>query len=542
MLLLLSLAVIVIHALTVNAVPTVKLGKTSVIGQSIPTFRQELFAGIPYAEPPLGNLRLRPPVLKASIKSRTFKATDFGPACLQTVRQSASSVSEDCLTINILRPAGITSYAKLPVVRVYGGAFIEGSSMIFNGSGIVAQSVFRGTPIIYVNFNYRLGPLGFPQGQEAGNRGALNLGIKDQITALQWLQLHIESFGGDKSKVTVFGESAGSIMTSILFLNSPLPKLARAAILESGSQATPSVFTDDRNEEDWRNFVRGVPSCAGIATSGSTFGCLHNATTSELLSGFASSLAETTHEFPFVPVIDGPGGLIPDLPSVLLKRGQFARLPFIAGTNLDEGTLFAPMTINSTQEIHDVITALVSPSVSPTKLERSVQKILQLYPDDPSLGSPFNTGNATFGLSSQFKRTAAIAGDITFQSQRRFWMDTAAHVGVPAFGYLFTQPQPPSFLGVSHGSEILYVYGTPNDTSTSAISISHIMTDYWISFATSLTPNDGKGIVSRPKWTQYTPKHKAVIQLNGTNLTMIPDNFRQEQIAFINSDPVIWRH
>ncbi|KAJ7866606.1 extracellular triacylglycerol lipase precursor [Mycena olivaceomarginata] len=527
------------------AAPTIQLGKTTLTGRAIDSLGQEFFGAIPYAEPPLAGQRFKPPVLKPSPDSKTLDASNFGPACLQTDLPVAQ-MSEDCLTINVLRPAGIAANAKLPVMFwTYGGGFDEGASVIYNGSVIVAQSVARGTPIIYVNFNYRLGPLGFPQGQEADNRGALNLGLKDQLAALEWVQLNIGTFGGDRSKVTVFGESAGSIMTAILFLNSPLASLARAAILESGSQATSALFTPERNEPDWENFVAGVPSCASTASSGSSFACLRAANTTELLAGFSAALAQTTNEFPWVPVIDGHGGLIPDLPSVLFKRGQFARLPFIAGTNLDEGTLFTTTSVNSTDEINESTVALLSPSVSPTKLESSILTLLQLYPDDPALGSPFNTGNNTFGLSSQFKRASAIEGDVGFTSQRRFWADTAANARVSNFGYLFTQPQlpavvPPAF-GVSHGTEIPYVYGAPTDTSPSAILISRIMTDYWVSFATSLTPNDGLG-VPRPEWTQYTPQNKAVIQLNGANTTMIPDDFRGAQIAFINSDPVIFRH
>ncbi|KAJ7835984.1 extracellular triacylglycerol lipase precursor [Mycena leptocephala] len=536
---LLALLFSVAQFVCINASPTIQLGGTTLAGREIAPFQQEFFGGIPFAEPPLAGLRLRPPVLKSSLDSRTFNATNFGLACLQT-GVALDQMSEDCLTINVLRPAGISAHAKLPVyanlMLRYGGGFDMGSSSIYNGSVIVAQSVARGTPIIYVNFNYRLGPLGFPQGQEADNRGALNLGIKDQITALQWVQLHIETFGGDKDKVTVFGESAGSILTAILFLNSPIRQLARAAILESGSQATAALFTPERREVDWQNFVSGVASCASTATSGSTFGCLRNANTTEIFAGLSAALAEATELFPWDPVIDGPGGLIPDLPSVLFKRGQFARLPFIAGTNQDEGTIFTSTTINSTEALTELTISLVSPSVSPATLNSSIQTLLQLYPDIPALGSPFNTGNNTFGLSSQFKRGAAIYGDMSFHSQRRFWMETAASAGVPTFGYLFTQPQPtlPPSIGVSHGSEIAYVYGAPADTSASAVLISRIMTDYWVSFATSLTPNDG------PEWAQFTPKNQAVIQLNGANLTMIPDNF--QQMAFLNSDPIIWRH
>ncbi|KAJ7450829.1 extracellular triacylglycerol lipase precursor [Mycena latifolia] len=543
MLLLLSLLTSLAPSLCVAASPTIRLGQTTLVGLGLPTLQQELFAGIPFAEPPLGSLRLKPPVLKTSLEGGTFNASAFGPACLQT-GLPLSAMSEDCLTINVLRPAGIPANAKLPVMFwTYGGGFEGGFSMMYNGSAIVGQSALRGTPVIYVNFNYRLGPLGFPQGQEADNRGSLNLALKDQLTALEWVQLHIGTFGGDKDKVTVFGESAGSIMTSILFLNSPITSLARAAIFESGSQATAALFTSERREAAWETFVGGVASCASKATSGSTFSCLRNANTTEIFQGLAGAMAAATEEFPWDPVIDGPGGLIPDLPSVLFKRGQFAQLPFIAGTNLDEGTLFVDPTVNSTDEIFESLVAMSSPSISPTALENAVSELLQLDPDIPALGSPFNTGNNTFGLSTQFKRAAAIGTDLNFLSQRRLWMEAAATAGVPTFAYLFTQPQPNGTpaLGVSHGSEVFYVYGAPSDTSVSALLISHLMIDYWVSFATSLTPNDGLGI-PRPEWAQFTPNNKVVIQLNGANVTMIPDNFREEQTTFINSDPAIWHH
>ncbi|KAJ7450809.1 extracellular triacylglycerol lipase precursor [Mycena latifolia] len=543
MLLLLSLLPYLAKLVCVGAAPTVQLGQTTIVGLDISTFQQDLFAGIPFAEPPLGSLRLAPPVLKPCLEAGTFDASNFRPACLQT-NVPLSEISEDCLTINVLRPTGTLAKAKLPVMFwTYGGGFDAGWSGTDNGTGIVAQSVARGTPVIHVSFNYRLGPLGFPQGQEANNMGALNLGLKDQITALEWVQRNIGVFGGDKHKVTVFGQSAGSIMTSILFLNSPITSFARAAIFESGSQASVALFPPERRETTWQNFVGGVASCASGATSGSTFACLRNANTTEIFQGLSAAMAAATEAAPWAPVIDGPGGIIPGLPSVMFQRGHFARLPFIAGTTLDEGTFFTPQVINSSDEIFGSFVAQYSPSISPPTLQSSVLNLLQLYPDIPALGSPFNTGNETFGLSSEYKRAAAIAGDLNFQSQRRFWMNTAANSGVPTFGYLFTQPQPngPPALGVYHSSEVAFVLGAPPDTSASAILLSRTMTDYWVSFATSLTPNDGLGI-PRPEWTQFTPENKAVIQLNGANLTMIPDEFRAEQMAFINSDPVIWNH
>jgi len=483
--------------------------------------------------------------LKSRIETPTFDASNFGKSCFQP-GVSPDTLSEDCLTINIFRPAGLPANASLPILFwTYGGGFFEGSSSIYNGSAIVAQSVVRGTPLIYVNFNYRLGPLGFPQGNEAADRSALNLALHDQLTALRWVHKNIEFFGGDNTKVTVFGESAGSIMTAVLFLNSPITKLARAAIFESGSAATALTFNAKRRENSWEDFVSGVPSCASTVKSRKTFHCLRAANSSDILQGLLNSLAKAPEQFPFDPTIDGPGGLYPDNASNLFARGQFAKLPFIAGTNLDEGTIFTPRTINSEDQLRSFIIANFSPPiVSPTRLNDTADRLVELYPNVPALGSPFNTGNETFGLSPVFKQAAALQGDISFQSQRRAWMQTAARAGVKTFGYLFTQPMPATAalgIGVSHGSEIPFVYGAPRDNSTSARTLSSLMIEYWVSFATSLDPNDGRGI-ARPHWDQYTNTHQVLMQLNGDNTTLIPDNYRAEQIDFINSVPLVLHH
>jgi len=321
--------------------------------------------------------------------------------------------------------------------------------------------------------------------------------------------------------------------------------LARAAIFESGSAATALEFNAARREIDWQNFVSGVASCASLAKSGNTFGCLKEASSTEIAIGLNLSLAEAPELFGFDPTIDGPGGLFPDIASRLIDVGHFARLPFIAGTNLDEGTIFTPRVGSlSTAEINASIIANLSPPlVNPAILQNAATKLLELYPDIPALGSPFNTGNDTFGLPSGYKREAALMGDLSFQSQRRSWIQAASRAGVKTFGYLFTQPQPKSdpSIGVSHGSEVLFVYGAPEDTSPSALHLSSIMIDYWVSFATSLDPNDGRGN-TRPQWAQYTPDNQVLLQLNGENTTLIPDNYRQEQIDFINSDPTVFHH
>ncbi|THV00778.1 esterase 1 [Dendrothele bispora CBS 962.96] len=534
--------------------PQVKIGNTKLTGRlATPGIPVDFFGGIPYAKPPLGKLRLKPPVLVTTLDTETFDATSYGAACLQPADLNMIPgfpmppipISEDCLTINVLRPSGTSAGANLPVMFwTYGGGFDLGVSAMYNGTAIVAQSVARGTPIVYVGFNYRLGPLGFPQGQEADTRKALNLGIKDHHAALQWVQENIETFGGDKTKVTVFGESAGAMINAISFLDPNFGKFARAGIFESGSAATPLTFDAERRQGAWETFVGAVPGCESLANTDSTFGCLQNASTEAINQGLLTALAEATEQAPFGPTIDGPGGVYPDLPSKLFAEGHFSKLPFIAGANQDEGTLFTANVTYTTELLETMLMANFSPPLVPARmLDSSITRLLELYPDVPALGSPFNTGNETFGRLPGFKRASALLGDLSFESQRRLLSQTVSKAGVKTYAYLFTQPQPnidPS-LGGKHSSELGYVYGTTINQTPSDLKLSLNMIDYWVSFATSLDPNDGLGS-PRPIWSQYTPENQVVLQLNGNSTTLIPDDYRKEGIDFINSMPLVWHH
>ncbi|KXN81464.1 Lipase 2 [Leucoagaricus sp. SymC.cos] len=342
-----------------HAALQVKIGKTMIIGRDIPTLQQEFFGGIPFTEPPLGKLRLRPSVLKTHLDINSFGTLNYGPGCLQL--QAAFPISEDCLMINILCPSRLPQNAELPVLFwVYGSGFQEGVSSIFNGSAIVAQSIAWGTPLIYVNFNYCLRPLGFPQDQEAANQKALNLALKDEIAALEWVQQNIGTFGGDKSTAFTF-----------------------------------------------------------------------------------------------------------------------------------------PSTDSKAQISDILITNFSPPAVSEFHLESTIDKILQLYPDIPALGSPFNTGNNTFGLLTQFKHAAAILGDTAFHFQ--CWFSSKQLLKqVSSHGDTFSLNHNlhciPSSVVVTHGSEVVYVYGAPQDQLLLSLKLSTMMIDYWVSFAMGLNPNDGKGL------------------------------------------------
>ncbi|KAG8679150.1 hypothetical protein FRC09_019218, partial [Ceratobasidium sp. 395] len=180
--------------------PVVHGGSISWVGLPNSTLGFDYFLGVPFAQPPTGPLRFKPPVpWSPSNKTQLVNATAYGASCEQGIDQGLPLESEDCLTLNIWRPRNITG--KVPVlVWLYGGGFYFGTALGYPGDGIVNASIVTGKPVIYVAPNYRTGIFGFPPGQAAAKAGALNLGLKDQRLALEWVQQNIGYFGGDPNK------------------------------------------------------------------------------------------------------------------------------------------------------------------------------------------------------------------------------------------------------------------------------------------------------------------------------------------------------
>ncbi|KAJ2916213.1 hypothetical protein MD484_g4189, partial [Candolleomyces efflorescens] len=315
--------------------------------------------------------------------------------------------------------------------------------------------------------------------------------------------------------------------------------------MESGWANSIPTYPAARNERFWQAFVQKVESCASISTSGSTFSCLRNANTEEIATALLQSVVadNLAANLVWTPAIDtGRGSVYTDLSSRSLAKGNFARLPSIVGTTLDEGlllafgtrsdtiagTLFASRDILLDQELKDSLAALNSPPIrSSSSLNVTIDRLLGLYPANPSVGSPYGTGDDVFGLPPSYKRDASILGDLAFDAARRMWSHVLARNGVNTYGYLFTDPQPnPELgLGVQHAAEIPYVYGqVPPAFSAASMNLSAVMMDYWISFAVSLNPNDKKGI-----------KHltKVLMQFERSNMSIIQDDYRKEQISFI---------
>ncbi|KAL0569301.1 hypothetical protein V5O48_012665 [Marasmius crinis-equi] len=545
--------------------PDVTLGRTRLTGARNAELNVEFFGGIPFAESPLGDLRFRQPVLKSALNTSEFDASKPGLACLQAALP-ADAVTEDCLTLNIFRPAAATgSTEKLPVLFwIYGGGWISGSAARYNGSRLVSRSVARGTPVLVVTVNYRTGPLGFPLGEEAAGDNVLNLGLRDNLVALEWVQANIEAFGGDPSKVTMFGESAGAGEIDLLLFNDQINDLASGAILESDPGI--ALMVPSLTNEVWSGFVGAVSACSHLSNTKNTLECLRSESVSsgDLLQAF--ELANVTFSGPSAvwgPVLDGKGGVIPDYPSRSTVKADF---PVIIGNCLDEGTIFEyQSTINTSSD--DAVRELVKllsqrPPGENEAIQRITEHILEAYPNVPSLGSPFDTGNDTFGLDPSYKRVSAVLGDSLFQSHRRFLLEQLAQrPQTQVYSFIFadsnegviTVPRefilgspPPGSLGVTHSAEIFYVFGTLEDelgaetVARSTSELSQAMMDYWISFAVTGDPNDGRG-AQRPSWKPFSSDNRVIIQLKGNDTRMIPDTFREKTISVFNEDPIAFR-
>ncbi|GJE92626.1 carotenoid ester lipase precursor [Phanerochaete sordida] len=481
------------------------------------------FLGIPFAKPPVGDLRFRLPVPNAAY-SGTHTATAFGHACPQQTAPpqfpasvqsdvtafvdstTITDIAEDCLTLNVWTPANVAKGAKLPVVVwIYGGGFETGGTSTFNGSAIVSRSVEMNTPVVYVSMNYRLTVFGFLASQEVKNAGVGNLGMQDQRQAMRWVQQYISAFNGDPTKVTIFGESAGSISVSLHLLtsNGNPGGLFRAAFMESGSPFAMNDITHGQQTYD------GIVEQVGCAGAKDTLECLRQASFQALMDvvnaspGLTSPLALN---LPWAPLVDGV--FLTDDPQKLVARGAIANIPFVNGDCDDEGTLFSIGTLNLTTdaEVRAYLSANYFPNATPSQLDT----LLEIYPQDPAQGSPFGTGDAN-AISPQFKRLAAIQGDLVFQGPRRFLLNSRSSKQA-TFSYLNKRLKATPGLGSAHGTDLLNMYG-PGD-----------MTEYLINFASTLNPN-GPGLLN---WPAYTISGKQLLTfLDGAvPLAITQDNFR----------------
>jgi para-nitrobenzyl esterase len=476
------------------------------------------FLGIPYAAPPVGELRWRPPVPHAPW-FEPLDATHFANHCPQTFSPfGIASTTEDCLFLNVFTSDnGDVRQLRPVMVWIHGGALVTGESNDYDPTAMVQDGV------IVVTINYRLGALGFlahpafaaektdpDHDRDAATNFAGNYGLMDQQLALRWVRDNIIFFGGDPFNVTIFGESAGGLSVFSQLTSPPAANLFHKAIIESGAYNlnTQSLATAE---------AAGTAFATAAGCSSQTAACLRALPVATILA----------NENPagYTPNIDG--SFYPLSLGAALATGQFHHVPVIQGGNHDEWRLFVALDFdltigpigNNEADYEAALATLVGPFLAPI--------VAGQYPL-----ANFPSADLAFGAAGTDAAFAcpALSADL---SMSQF---------VPLSTYEFNDENPPEdFLppvtfpyGAAHASEIQYLFNLPVTVprpplSAAQLQLSSTMQHYWTNFAKFGTPNS-PGV---PAWQNFNP-------LAGNFQSLIPSSPTQETNFIANHNCAFW--
>ncbi|MEP6574021.1 MAG: carboxylesterase family protein [Gemmatimonadota bacterium] len=479
-----------------NAAPRATVGGETLEG--VRSGEVAVFKGIPYAQPPVGPLRWKPPISRlagAGVRS----AAAFGASCMQPpsdmvnfitaaakvigaadkVTDQPLKTDEDCLSLNIW--TGSMGSAPKPVmVWIHGGGNYLGSSSeaMYDGAALARRGV------VVVTINYRLGVFGFlahpALAAESPHEAAGNYGLMDQLEALRWVQHNIRAFGGDSSRVTVFGQSAGALDVTLLMASPQAKGLFQGAIAESGAPMTG--MPDLKTSGD-----AGVALARklGADTARDPLAALRAMRAGDVLA--AASI--------YGPNVDG--WVLPDVAARIFERGEQLGVPLLTGTNALEWASVAPVAPLgfelTAKGYRNWVTAATGPAAP---------RVLQLLP----ASSAGDVERAGLQLMTYFM----------FTCPTRLAARAVSKSGHPAYLYQFTRVPPGAEkLGAFHLLEIPYVFGNPpawiprdqtDDRLRAAIM------DYWVRFATTGDPNGG----TAPTWPAYEASGEPYLNLGDT--------------------------
>ena len=466
------------------------------------------FKGIPFALPPTGELRWKPPQ-PAAKWSGVRNAATYGSDCMQIPFPSDAAPlgvkpAEDCLYLNVWRPA-YAGAKKLPVfVWIYGGGFVNGGS---------SPAVYDGTPfardgVIFVSFNYRLGRFGFfahPALSAEQPGGPLaNYAIMDQIAALEWIRRNIGAFGGDPHNVTICGESAGGMSVHVLLTSPAAHGLFQRAIIQSGGGRA--------NLLEGRSLSGGADSAealgvefarqAGIeATGPAALQKLRALPPEALLANLNLATLDddaTTATYVHGPVLDGK--IMPELPSKLYAQGRMAHVPLMIGAN--------------------------SLDIRAMKAKTTDELLAQFGPDAAQARAVYEVKN-----ESDLERAASQAGadQLMVEPARYVAREWAAH-GIPAYEYRFSyvpESLRKQFPGATHASDIPFAFDTVltkygKDLTEEDAAAARAMHAYWVAFA----KNGKLQVEGQPEWTTYDPHRDVIMDFTNLGPVVGPDPWR----------------
>jgi para-nitrobenzyl esterase len=460
-----------------------------------------VFKGIPFAAPPVGDLRWKAPQPVqpwTGIKNcDTFSASPMqaSPAPFSMWSEEflirKEPISEDCLYLNVWTSSTSTD-KKLPVlVWIYGGGFVSGGSNvpIYDGEAMAKEG------IVFVSINYRVGIFGFfahpDLTKEAPYHASGNYGILDQVAALQWVHKNIASFGGDPSNVTIAGQSAGSMSVNVL-VASPLAKgLFNKAIAESGASFLRNSANNLQQAEE-----------AGVKTAAS----LHASSLEELRKLPASALMKTQSQRGVI--IDGY--VLPQSIAAIFHENKANKVALLTGWNENEG-LSGPIK-NTTDYIKQI----------QEQYGENAERLLKYYP----------AVNNSIASASQYD----LSRDVIFGVQNYTWANTASEQGNNVYVYRFTRKVPGTGqyakYGAFHTGEVPYAYNNLKFVNRPWTDIDHklagVMSSYWVNFIKTGSPN-GKDL---PEWKAYNTNEKAVMILGDTQQSQTMPDARRLDVLY----------
>lgn len=452
-----------------------------------------VFKGIPYTAPPVGDLRWKRPTPHACWDDAK-PAAEFGQKCMQIDANGAVVGAEDCLTINVWAPADATADKPVPVLFfVHGGGNVQGASSVDAQGTVIydGQAMSERGHVAVVTFNYRLGPFGwlahpaFAEGEPAssGNYGAL-----DQVAALAWVKENVAAFGGDPSKVMIFGESAGGQNVCTL-LASPLGKgLFSSALVESGGCAAEPKDAAETFAADWA-------AQAGCDKDADPAACMRAMKAEDVESLVPAPIDLAGKQGPFQPIVDGY--LLLKAPYEVLKAGEHNHVPVAMGNNENETGAAVPAMTEA--EYTAAVSALAG-ALAPQVL---AQYPVAGYPT-PRDAYVTLTSDAKFVCPTRrnLRALAGAQGEAVYRYQFTHVLD---NVGA-------AQKAKGSF----HGLELFFVFGQLGvagyKPSQGEKDLSAAIQDYWSRFGGAGDPNGGSDV----KWPVYDGAKDAYLELDNT--------------------------
>ncbi|MEN8158613.1 MAG: carboxylesterase/lipase family protein [Myxococcota bacterium] len=464
------------------------------------------FRGVPYAAPPTGSLRFRPPQPPAPWAG-VRQTTRSGPAAPQLalpvfswINAAARAPGNDCLSLNVFTP-GLDGARRPVLIWIHGGGFLvgSGSTVVYEGQALAEHG-----DVVVVTINYRLGAQGFCHlGTVLGDEFAesTNLGVRDQIAALEWVRDHIDRFGGDPDNVTVFGQSAGGMSVGTLLGAPRARKLFHRAICQSGA-------ADHVIEWEEARFVASelLRRLGGPPPSLEALGRLPIETLLEAQNSVMADLGSMNSLMLFLPMVDGD--VVPMQPLEAIRRGETAAIPILTGSTLEEWKLFQ----------------LADQGIGRFDESDLRARFADVLPDD----APAPADAARSYLRALGERSAARSPRevwSAFQTARVFHLPSARLAeaqyegGGSVHSYLVTWRAPAArrALGACHAIEIPFVFG--NEGNPLARPFSGLSRDgarfgrrirrAWLSFARRGDPSHDR----LPTWPRYRPDERATMVL-----------------------------